>query len=182
MSSSRTASSANTPTASRSAPWIASTRVRTCWSSIPTNVSIAVSANPECPAEAIKPDTSKGLDSWLKLNLDMAKSWPNLTKKRAALPEAKEMDGKEGKLEMVFGEPGRGRLSRRIEFWRPRIMSGAREAMPNSRSAPVRSGFSLKDSRDLAFEFFSEIEARVNYWVPSSRAKRQFSVDFQPFP
>ena len=63
---------------------------------------------PECPAEAIKPDTGKGLESWLKLNADMAKSWPNLTKKRDALPEAKEMDGKEGKLDEFSANPGEG--------------------------------------------------------------------------
>ena len=27
---------------------------------------------PECPAEAIKPDTETGLEKWLKLNADMA--------------------------------------------------------------------------------------------------------------
>ena len=64
---------------------------------------------PECPAEAIKPDTAKGLDSWLKLNLDMAKAWPNLTKKRPSPPDAKDFDGKEGKLEAYFSDkPGEG--------------------------------------------------------------------------
>ena len=63
---------------------------------------------PECPAEAIKPDTDKGLEPWLKINLDMAKLWPNLTKKRDSLPEAKEMDGREGKLEFFSEQPGEG--------------------------------------------------------------------------
>jgi ferredoxin len=39
---------------------------------------------PECPAEAIKPDTEPGLEKWLKTNLDMARSWPNVTIKRDA--------------------------------------------------------------------------------------------------
>src|SRR5277367_3941091 len=30
---------------------------------------------PECPAEAIKPDTEPNLESWLKVNADYAKSW-----------------------------------------------------------------------------------------------------------
>ena len=38
----------------------------------------------------------------------MAKSWPNLTKKRDPLPDAKEMDGKEGKLELFSPNPGEG--------------------------------------------------------------------------
>jgi ferredoxin len=57
---------------------------------------------PECPAEAIKPDTEKGLDEWLKLNRDMAQSWPNVMVKRDALPQAKEFDGKPGKFEAFF--------------------------------------------------------------------------------
>jgi ferredoxin len=34
---------------------------------------------PECPAEAIFPDTKAGLESWLKLNADYALVWPNIT-------------------------------------------------------------------------------------------------------
>ncbi len=41
---------------------------------------------PECPAEAIKPDTEPGLESWLKLNADMAKGWPNITQKKPPRP------------------------------------------------------------------------------------------------
>ena len=64
---------------------------------------------PECPAEAIKPDTERGLEKWLELNADMARNWPNLTKKRAASPEAKELDGKPGKFDAYFSaEPGQG--------------------------------------------------------------------------
>ena len=37
---------------------------------------------PECPAEAIKPDTEPGLDKWLKINADYAKIWPNITVKK----------------------------------------------------------------------------------------------------
>ena len=45
---------------------------------------------PECPAEAIKPDAEPGLEQWLKLNADMAKSWPNITIKKDAPGDAKE--------------------------------------------------------------------------------------------
>ena len=41
---------------------------------------------PECPAEAIKPDAEPGLEQWLKLNADMAKSWPNITRRRMRPP------------------------------------------------------------------------------------------------
>jgi len=63
---------------------------------------------PECPAAAIKPDTKKGTGQWLKLNAELAKIWPNLTKKHEALPEAKEFNGKAGKLELLSREPGKG--------------------------------------------------------------------------
>lgn len=64
---------------------------------------------PECPAEAIKPDTEPGLDKWLKINAEYAKIWPNITVKKDPMPEAKEMDGVSGKFEQFFSEkPGSG--------------------------------------------------------------------------
>ena len=33
---------------------------------------------PECPAEAIKPDTESGLEKWLEVNAQYAKTWPNV--------------------------------------------------------------------------------------------------------
>ncbi len=64
---------------------------------------------PECPADAIRADTEPGLDSWLALNTEYSAKWPNITQKKEELPEAKEMDGVEGKLEKFFSaEPGSG--------------------------------------------------------------------------
>ena len=64
---------------------------------------------PECPAEAISPDTEPGLDKWLELNTEYVAKWPNITVKKDAMPEAKEMDGVTGKLENHFSpEPGSG--------------------------------------------------------------------------
>ncbi|HFQ15581.1 MAG TPA: ferredoxin family protein [Rhodobacteraceae bacterium] len=64
---------------------------------------------PECPAEAILPDTEPDLDKWIKLNAEYAEKWPNITEKKDPLPEAGEMDGVEGKLEKYFSaEPGEG--------------------------------------------------------------------------
>src|SRR5690348_14315246 len=48
---------------------------------------------PECPADAIKPDTEPGLDKWLQLNTEYAPKWPNITIKRDAPADAKEVDG-----------------------------------------------------------------------------------------
>jgi ferredoxin len=64
---------------------------------------------PECPPEAIKADTEKGLERWLTLNADYAKKWPNITQKGTPPADAKEHDGEEGKFEKYFSEkPGTG--------------------------------------------------------------------------
>jgi ferredoxin len=62
---------------------------------------------PECPAEAIKPDTEPNLDQWLKLNAEYAKVWPNITSKGEAPGDAKQWDGVEGKYAKFFSpNPG----------------------------------------------------------------------------
>ena len=38
---------------------------------------------PECPVEAIKPDTEPGVEKWLGVNAEYAKVWPNITAKKA---------------------------------------------------------------------------------------------------
>jgi ferredoxin len=64
---------------------------------------------PECPAEAIKPDTESGLDKWLGLNAEYAKSWPNITAKKDGPADGKEFDGKPDKFEKFFSpNPGEG--------------------------------------------------------------------------
>jgi ferredoxin len=64
---------------------------------------------PECPAEAIIPDSEPGLEKWLKLNAEYATAWPNITVKREPPADAKEFDGKPNKLEQFFSpEPGQG--------------------------------------------------------------------------
>jgi ferredoxin len=55
----------------------------------------------ECPAEAISPE-SPDLVRWVEINREYTKKWPNITKKKDALPEAKEMDGMKNKFENFF--------------------------------------------------------------------------------
>ncbi len=43
---------------------------------------------PECPVDAIKPDTEPGLEKWLELNRKFSESWPNITSKKEALADA----------------------------------------------------------------------------------------------
>jgi ferredoxin len=63
---------------------------------------------PECPVDAIKPDTEPGLEKFLELNAEYAKSWPNITVKKEAPADAKDWDGKIGKITEFDPEPGTG--------------------------------------------------------------------------
>ena len=62
---------------------------------------------PECPAEAIKPDTEPGL-AMAEAERGLREAWPNITEKRDAPADAKEFDGKAGKLEYFSADPGQG--------------------------------------------------------------------------
>ncbi|GAA0785437.1 ferredoxin family protein [Roseibium denhamense] len=57
---------------------------------------------PECPAEAILPDTDPGLEKWIELNAEYSEKWPNITEKREPLPDAEKFDGEKNKLEKYF--------------------------------------------------------------------------------
>ena len=64
---------------------------------------------PECPVDAIKPDTEPGLEKWLELNRKFAESWPNITQKKDSLPDADKYKDEEGKFEKYFSaDPGSG--------------------------------------------------------------------------
>ena len=63
---------------------------------------------PECPAEAILPDTEDGVENFLEINRDYAEQWPNITQKGEPPADAEEWNGKEGKLELLSTKPGEG--------------------------------------------------------------------------
>ena len=63
---------------------------------------------PECPVDAIKPDTEAGAEKWLKLNADYAKIWPNITIRRDPPADSKEWEGKPDKLKYFSPNPGKG--------------------------------------------------------------------------
>jgi ferredoxin len=68
-----------------------------------------VVCEPECPVEAIKPDTEAGLEKWLEVNAKYAAIWPNITEKRDPPPDAKEFEDVPDKFEKYFSEaPGEG--------------------------------------------------------------------------
>ena len=62
---------------------------------------------PECPAEAILPDTEPGLEKWLELNATFSAQWPNLTVKKPSPADADEYKGVPDKFDKFFSpEPG----------------------------------------------------------------------------
>jgi ferredoxin len=64
---------------------------------------------PECPLDAINPDTEPGIEKWLTVNADYAKVWPNITIKRDPFPDAKEWEGVTEKFANHFSpNPGLG--------------------------------------------------------------------------
>ena len=62
---------------------------------------------PECPAEAILPDTDQGADAWLQLNRDYSEKWPNITQKGDSPSDAEKYDGMPNKFQEHFSpSPG----------------------------------------------------------------------------
>lgn len=58
---------------------------------------------PECPVEAIVPDSNVDIDVkfWFDLNKELASQWPNLTIKKEPLPDANVWDGVPNKLQYL---------------------------------------------------------------------------------
>ena len=63
---------------------------------------------PECPAEAILPDTEPGQETFLELNTTYSAEWPNITQSREAPADADEWKGKPDKMALFSAEPGQG--------------------------------------------------------------------------
>jgi len=63
---------------------------------------------PECPAEAIVPDTDDGTEKWLEINTKYAAEWPNIVRKGEPPADAEEWKDREGKLAMLSEKPGQG--------------------------------------------------------------------------
>ena len=64
---------------------------------------------PECPADAIRPDTEPGMEDWVEFNRTYAQQWPVITIKKDPLPGHKDRDGETGKREKYFSpNPGTG--------------------------------------------------------------------------
>lgn len=58
---------------------------------------------PECPAQAIFPEEDVPADQqdFIALNAELSRQWPVITRKKAALPDAEEWDGKGDKRQFL---------------------------------------------------------------------------------
>ena len=58
---------------------------------------------PECPVDAIVSDSNVDINVvfWNDLNARLSKQWPNITRKKAALPDAAEWKDKPNKLDLL---------------------------------------------------------------------------------
>ena len=65
---------------------------------------------PECPVEAIVPDTEDDANGkWLKINADFSKSWPVITRRKDPPSDHEQFAQETGKFEKYFSEkPGAG--------------------------------------------------------------------------
>ena len=62
---------------------------------------------PECPTEAILPDSDDQAEKWVDLNAEQSNIWPNITRKGTPPADGEQFDGEEGKYEKYFSEnPG----------------------------------------------------------------------------
>jgi ferredoxin len=62
---------------------------------------------PECPAEAIKPESALGVERWIELNAKYAGEWPNITGRKEPPADGKAFDGVPEKFDKYFSpEPG----------------------------------------------------------------------------
>jgi ferredoxin len=62
---------------------------------------------PECPVDAIKPDTEPSIEKWLDLDRQYSAVWPNITRKKPAPPDADAFVGVPDKFAKYFSpNPG----------------------------------------------------------------------------
>ena len=139
---------------------------------------------PECPADAIKPDTEPGLEKWLEVNTEYAKSWPNITQKKDLPADAKDFEGMEGKFEKYFSpEPGHRRLILIAESW-PNLTTPIRRLNPaNHRCAETRQAALGRKSLIFAENVLywahykpNPSAALVAPWVPVKTSNRGVAV------
>ena len=71
---------------------------------------------PECPAEAILPDTDDKAAKWSKLNEEFSEQWPNIVKKGVPPSDGDKFKDEEDKFSKYFSKkPGSGSLDKYMQ-------------------------------------------------------------------
>ncbi|MBB2201793.1 ferredoxin FdxA [Gluconacetobacter tumulisoli] len=60
---------------------------------------------PECPAEAIVPDSDDRAAAWAEINASYSVKWPNITRKGTPPADAEEWKDKPNKKDLLSAEP-----------------------------------------------------------------------------
>lgn len=64
---------------------------------------------PECPIDAIKPDSDKNAMKFLEMNREFSQKWPNITRKKAPMEFAESFKNVRNKYPEHFSDkPGSG--------------------------------------------------------------------------
>ncbi len=64
---------------------------------------------PECPAEAIIPDSESNSEQWTKLNEEYSSKWPNIVRKGIPPSDGKDFQEEQDKFNKYFSDkPGKG--------------------------------------------------------------------------
>ena len=59
---------------------------------------------PECPVEAILPDTEKGMERWVEINRSLSAAWPNITRKGEQPADADDFKDEKDKYNKYFSD------------------------------------------------------------------------------
>ena len=64
---------------------------------------------PECPVEAILPDTEDDTEKWVEINREYSEKWPNITQKGVSPEDGDDYKDETEKFDKYFSsEPGKG--------------------------------------------------------------------------
>ena len=59
---------------------------------------------PECPVDAIVPDTLNNIDQWVELNKKYSEIWPNISEAKKPMPDHEKFKNEENKFDKYFEE------------------------------------------------------------------------------
>jgi ferredoxin len=93
---------------------------------------------PECPVEAIVPDSDDKAGDWLEQNRTYAALWPNITRKGEAPADADDWKDKPDKAKLFDPEPGKAwRVFPQRDVWRCGLLCADTCDVPRWRNASV---------------------------------------------